>query len=632
MGSEIYAYGLLAFPLLSAVFIAFFFRRNGAVASGISVGAAALILATAGHIIFRLENFEFNTDWIEIGALSVSFGFLINDLAKLMLFVVAFVGFLVHVFSLGYMKDDPDKARFFGGLSIFMFSMLGLVMASSLMTLFIFWELVGFSSYMLIGFYLDKPSAAAASKKAFIVNRVGDFGFLIGIIMVFSMFGTLSLTSLSDVFSGDASLLETASVTTIGLLLFCGTVGKSGQLPLHVWLPDAMEGPTPVSALIHAATMVAAGVFLLCRTGFLMTVDALTVIMWVGVATALVAGFTAIAQRDIKKILAYSTVSQLGYMVTAFGLGSLVALGNAPSHEHAIVTGGVAAAMFHLTTHAFFKALLFLGSGSIIHACHHEQDIFRMGGLAKKMPVTFWTFTLALLALIGTPFITAGFYSKDAILALAYQQNSVVFYALVFGAVLTAFYMLRLWKITFLGNPKSENAEHAHENGLVMTLPLMLLAIGSVFGGFVWFYPDGLRPIIEIGEHLNHGESHTAVAIFSVLAWIIGLGGAWFFYGAGAKEDRLEQTAKPLHTLFAQKFYFDHVYDWYVAKIQQRVALTLHFIEQIALSGLIIRGMAGIAGLVGIGLRSLHVGSIHAYVYWFIGGLVLFWALAAGIF
>ncbi len=632
MGSELYAYALLAFPFLSATAIAFLFRRNGLVASGVSVAAAALILATALHIIFRLENFEFNVHWIELGSFSVSFGFLINDLAKLMLFVVAFVGFLVHIFSLGYMKDDPNKARFFGGLSIFMFSMLGLVMASSLVTLFVFWELVGFSSYMLIGFYLGKSSAAAASKKAFIVNRVGDFGFLIGIIMVFSMFGTFNLTSLSEIFSGDTSLLQTASVTAVGLFLFCGTVGKSGQLPLHVWLPDAMEGPTPVSALIHAATMVAAGGFLLCRTGFLMTVDALTVIVWVGVLTALVSGFTAIAQRDIKKILAYSTVSQLGYMVAAFGLGSLVALSGSGWHEHAIVTGGVAASMFHLTTHAFFKALLFLGSGSIIHACHHEQDIFKMGGLAKKMPITFWTFTLALLALIGTPFITAGFYSKDAILALAYQQDKVVFSALVFGALLTAFYMTRLWKIAFFGSPKSEGADHAHENGLVMTIPLMLLSIGSILGGFVWFYPEVLRPIIIIGEHLAHGENHTTVALFGGAAWAIGLVVAWTLYGAGAKEDRLERTVKPLHTLFAQKFYFDHLYDWYVAKIQQRIALTLHFIEQIVLSGLIVRGLAGITGLMGIGLRSLHVGNIHTYVYWFVGGLVIFWALTVGIF
>jgi len=632
MGSELYAYGLLAIPLFSATAIAFFFRRSGGVAAGVSIGAAALILATALHLIFKVDNFEYNASWIEIGSFSVDFGFLIDDLAKLMLFVVAFVGFLVHVFSYGYMKDDPDRARFFGGLSIFMFSMLGLVMASGLVTLFIFWELVGFSSYMLIGFYLDKPSAAAASKKAFIVNRVGDFGFLIGIVMVFSYFGTFSLSFLAGEFHGDASLLDSASVTAIGLLLFCGTVGKSGQLPLHVWLPDAMEGPTPVSALIHAATMVAAGVFLLCRTGFLMTADALQVITWVGVATALVAGFTAIAQRDIKKILAYSTVSQLGYMVAAFGLGSLVALDSGESHGHAIVTGGVAAAMFHLTTHAFFKALLFLGSGSVIHACHHEQDIFRMGGLRNRMPVTFWTFTIALLALIGTPFITAGFYSKDAILALAYQQSSPAFFCLVLGAALTAFYMIRLWKIAFLGSPKSESAEHAKENGLVMTIPLCLLAIGSVFGGFVWAYPQALKPIIEVGESVAHGERHTVVVIFSIVAWAIGLVAAWFIYQGGAEKDRLESSAKPVYQVLKEKFYFDQVYDWYVAKVQQPIAMTLHFLEQIALSGLIIRGMAGVAGLIGIGLRSLHVGNLHNYVYWLIGGLVLFWALAIGIF
>ncbi len=255
-----------------------------------------------------------------------------------------------------------------------------------------------------------------------------------------------------------------------------------------------------------------------------------------------------------------------------------------------------------------------------------------MGGLAKNMPITFWTFSLALLALIGTPFITAGFYSKDAILALAYQQTPLAFYALVFGAVLTAFYMTRLWKIAFLGTAKSENAENARENGLLMTVPLMLLTIGSILGGFVWFYPEALRPIILVGEHLAHGEHHTTVALFGGAAWAIGLAVAWVLYEAGAKEDRLEKTAKPIHSLFAQKFYFDHVYDWYVAKIQQRVALTLHFVEQIALSGLIVRGMAGIAGLVGIGLRSLHVGNIHVYVYWFIGGLVLYWALAVGVF
>ena len=633
MNPETYVYALLAFPILSATAIALCFRRSGTVASGVSVGAAALILATALHIIFKVENFEYSVSWIEMGSLNVDFGFLIDDLAKLMLFVVAFVGFLVHVFSLGYMKDDPNKARFFGGLSVFMFSMLGIVVANSLVTLFIFWELVGFSSYMLIGFYLDKPSAAAASKKAFITNRVGDFGMLIGIIMAFSMFGSLNLTDLSEAFGRDASLLDTAGVTAIGLLLFCGTVGKSGQLPLHVWLPDAMEGPTPVSALIHAATMVAAGVFLLCRTGFLMTAEALTVIAWVGVATALFAGFTAVAQRDIKKILAYSTVSQLGYMVAAFGLGSLAAFklkGADVAHMgDAVITGGVAAAMFHLTTHAFFKALLFLGSGSVIHACHHEQDIFKMGGLKSKMPITFITFSIAVLALTGFPML-AGFFSKDAILAVALEANSAAFYLLVFGAFLTAFYMTRLWIIAFLGEPKSENAEHAHENGPVMTVPLILLAVLSVVGGYAGFYPEVVGAVIDAIPHPD-SAAHKTILIASLVAVFAGYGISYFFYGAGAKEDRLESAAKPLHTVLAEKFYFDHAYDWYVAKFQQRVASILHFTEQIALAGLIIRGMAGFAGLVGIGLKALHVGNIHIYVYWFIGGLALLWALA-GIF
>lgn len=634
MNPEVYAYGLLAFPLLSATIIAFCFRRNGAIAAVFSVGAAALILATALHIIFRLDNFDYNTPWIEIGPLSLDFGFLVNDLSKLMLFVVAFVGLLIHVFSLGYMKDDENKARFFGGLSIFMFSMLGLVISSSLVTLFIFWELVGFSSYMLIGFYLEKPSAAAAAKKAFIVNRVGDFGFLIGIIMIFWQFGTVDLVELKEIFDHQPEGFFIPGLTAMGLFLFCGTLGKSGQMPLHVWLPDAMEGPTPVSALIHAATMVAAGIYLLCRAGFMMTEEALTVIAWVGVVTAVFAGLVAIAQRDIKKILAYSTVSQLGYMVAAFGFGSIVALANkGGDHAHmgeAVVTGGVAAAMFHLTTHAFFKALLFLGSGSIIHACHHEQDIFKMGGLSKRMPITFYTFTIATLALTGFPFL-AGFYSKDAILAVALQASPLAFGLLVFGAFLTAFYMTRLWIITFFGEPKSENAEHAHETGLVMTVPLVVLAILALIGGKAGLYPDALSGVLAAIPHPD-AAAHTTILIASLIAVFAGYLLSVVFYRFGAKEDRLEQTVAPLHGVLNKKFFFDELYNAYVAKVQQNVARVLDFAEKILLSGLIIRGAAGVAGLIGIGLRALHVGSLHVYVYWFIGGLALFWAIAAGLF
>ncbi len=628
MNPEIFTSALLVVPLFSAALIAFTMRRSGTLASGVSVGAATLVLATALHVIFQVDNFEFNARWLLVGPFSLDFGFLVNDLTKLMLLVVSLVGFLVHVFSLGYMKDDPNKARFFAGLSFFMFSMLGLVMASNLVTLFIFWELVGFSSYMLIGFYLEKPSAAAAANKAFIVNRVGDFGLLIGVIMVYWSYGTENLTELQAMVTENPALVTTG----IGLLLFCGTVGKSGQVPLHVWLPDAMEGPTPVSALIHAATMVAAGVFLLCRMEFLMTVDALQIIMWVGVVTAVFAGFVAVAQRDIKKILAYSTVSQLGYMVAAFGLGTLASM---HSGDHgmgrAMINGGAAAAMFHLTTHAFFKALLFLGSGSIIHACHHEQDIFEMGGLAKKMPITFVTFTLGLLALVGTPFL-AGYFSKDAILALAYNHEGgrAVFYLLVLGAFLTTFYMVRLWKIVFLGSPNSEHAKHAHENGLVFTVPLIVLGLLSVIAGYTNLYPHALSPIVEAGHHLASVEGGSTAAMYGTIAWAVGLALAFVIYGAGAKEDSFGKKIGPVFGVLQNKLYFDEVYNFYVAKIQQRFASALHLTEQIFLSGLIIRGMAGVAGLVGIGLKALHVGNLHQYVYWFIGGLALFWVLGGG--
>ena len=337
-------------------------------------------------------------EWISSGNFVANWSINIDPLSSVMLVVVTFVSALVHIYSIGYMSHDPHKPRFMSYLSLFTFSMLVLVVSDNFLQLFFGWEGVGLCSYLLIGFWYKKESANNAAIKAFIVNRVGDFGLAIGIFLIFFYFGTINFQEVFElapqfiekklVFFG----FETTLITLICLFLFIGAMGKSAQLGLHTWLPDAMEGPTPVSALIHAATMVAAGVFLLCRTGFLMTADALQVITWVGVATALVAGFTAIAQRDIKKILAYSTVSQLGYMVAAFGLGSLVALSGGASHGHAVVSGGAAAAMFHLTTHAFFKALLFLGAGAVIHALHHEQDMRRMGGLRQRLP---WTYAVS---------------------------------------------------------------------------------------------------------------------------------------------------------------------------------------------------------------------------------------------
>jgi len=612
---------LLLAPLASAGVIALFLRRHGGYAGLISVGTAGFIAALSIPIMFGGERFETSMEWLSVGGFTISMGFKLDDLAALMLLVVAWVGFSIHVFSLGYMRDDKARGRFFGGLSIFMFSMLGIVLADNLFMIFVFWELVGFSSWLLINHYMDRPSAAAASKKAFIVNRVGDFGFLLGIIMCYWTFGTVNLSEL-----GAAVGAGKVVAAAIPLLLFCGAMGKSAQMPLHVWLPDAMEGPTPVSALIHAATMVAAGIYMLCRIEVLMVPQALQVIMWVGVATALYAAFCAVVQNDIKRVLAYSTLSQLGYMVAAFGLGGL-AMGH--DGHTMLLAAGAGAAMFHLTTHAFFKALLFLGSGSIINACHHEQDIFKMGGLAKKMPVTFATFTIGVLAIIGMPGL-AGFFSKDAILYLAYEKNTAAFVLLALGAVLTAFYMTRLWRITFFGAPRSDSASHAHESPAVMTVPLVALAAGAAVGGYLALYPDAFAGILGLVPEA-HGTGHTVVLLTSLVVLIVGAGAALLFYKPSS-EDALAQRAPGLHRLLASKLLFDEFYGYYVAKVQQRFAMILNFIDRIVLAGLIVRGAAGIVAAFGIGARALHTGSLHAYVYWFLIGAALFWAFAAGVF
>ncbi len=618
---------VLLLPLASAVVIALFLRKQGALASYVSTATAGAIAAISVILLLHGERFEQSWEWLRFGDFAVSLGIKFDDLAALMMFVVGVVGFLIHVFSLGYMHDDAARARFFGGLSIFMFSMIGIVLADNLFMIFIFWELVGFSSWLLIGHYHHKQSAADAAKKAFIVNRVGDFGFLLGIVMCYWANGTVNLTELAQHSPGNGLVYS----TLIPLLLFCGAVGKSAQMPLQVWLPDAMEGPTPVSALIHAATMVAAGVYMLCRINVLMVPDALTVIMWVGTITALYAALCAIVQSDIKKVLAYSTLSQLGYMVAAFGLGSLAVEHDMGGTAHKMVlAAGVGAAMFHLTTHAFFKALMFLGSGSVIHGCHHEQDIFKMGGLAKKMPITFATFTIGVLAIIGMPLLS-GFFSKDAILYLAMKNNPAVFGVLAFTAVLTSFYMIRLWKITFFGTARSKDAEHAHESGLVMTLPLIALAVLSVVGGYGFAFGKLGGEIAALVPHA-HGSDHTVILLVSLAVMTVGGGAALFFYKS-ADHDTLEEKSQGLFRLLTGvKESFDKVYDYYVAKVQQRFAMLLNFLEQIFLAGLIIRGLAGVVGLIGLGARALYTGSLHTYVYWFLLGAVVLWAFAAGVF
>lgn len=616
---------VLLAPLGSAAVIALFLRRQGTLASAISL-AAALAVAVAGlGLALGGDAYRFNAsaEWLKLGTFSLSLGIKFDDLAALMLSIVGIVGVCVHVFSLGYMHDDAAKARYFGGLSIFMFSMLGIVFADNLFMMFIFWELVGFSSYLLINHWHEKAAPAAASKKAFIANRVGDFGFLLGIVMCYWTNHTVNLTELGTLADKGGLVFS----TLVPLLLFCGAVGKSAQLPLQVWLPDAMEGPTPVSALIHAATMVAAGIFMLCRINVLMVPDALAVIMWTGTATALYAALCAIVQSDIKRILAYSTLSQLGYMVAAFGLGSLaVAHGD---HSH-IVAAGVGAAMFHLTTHAFFKALMFLGSGSVIHGCHHEQDIFKMGGLKSKMPLTFATFTLGVAAIIGFPFL-AGFFLKDAILYLAFKNNTAVFGLLALTAILTSFYMVRLWKITFLGAPRSEAAGHAHEGGLTLTAPLVVLAVLSIVGGYTAIYPKVFSGVFDLIP-VAHGPDHNVILVTSLAVTLIGAAGALAFYSTAATDSLQQKSPGVFGALTALQCSFDRGYDYYVAKVQQRFALFLNFLEQIFLAGLIVRGLAGIVGLVGLGARGLHVGRLNVYLYWFLLGLVILWIYATEIF
>ena len=602
-------------PLLSAVLIACFLRRRGTLASYLSVAAAAGICAFSYLAIQATDGSTIRAaiEWLSFGNFTVSMGFLFDGVAATMLAMVAFVGLLIHVFSLGYMADDKAKGRFFGGLSIFMFSMLGIILADNLIMIFVFWELVGFSSYMLIGHYLDTDEAAAASKKAFIVNRIGDLGFLVGIVYAYWHFGTTNLEAMGAAVNADPSLIS----WVIAALLMCGFIGKSAQFPLHVWLPDAMAGPTPVSALIHAATMVAAGVYFLIRIAFLFPPEVLGWIAVLGTSVAVYAGFCAYGQNDIKKILAYSTLSQLGYMSAAFGLGY----------------PGIA--LFHLITHAFFKALLFLGAGSIIHGCHHEQDIFKMGGILKKMPITSITFFIGVLALCGV-YGFAGFYSKDAILVAGGLDSTVIFALLTLGAFLTAGYMGRLVWIVFFGEPKSDAASHAHESGFSMVLPLVILAVLSVVGGWIGVWPEATGEIIRDNlEHLHHAEGHDAmhskVMILGSAAWIVGLLGSFFFYGVGKNGDALQNRAKPVYEFLKARLWFDEIYGFYVAKIQQRFAVLLSFLDIFLIKGLFVRGSAGLVGLVGACSRSLHVGNIHGYVYWFLAGIILLWAFAAGV-
>lgn len=583
--------------------------------------------------------------WIDFGAVQVSFGIHIDNLTAIMLFVVTLISALIHLYSMGYMHGDPKYSRYFAYLALFSFSMLGLVLADNFFAIYVFWELVGLCSYLLIGFWFEKESAANASKKAFITNRIGDIGMFAGILIIFATLGTFKF---EEVFQGVADgTLRGGLLTAAGILIFGGAVGKSAQFPLHVWLPDAMEGPTPVSALIHAATMVAAGVYMVGRVFVFFTADALLVIAYIGTITAFMAATIAIVQTDIKRVLAYSTISQLGYMMVGLG------------------TGGYTAGLFHLTTHAFFKALLFLGSGSVIHAVH-TQEMPEMGGLREKMPVTFWTFLIATLAISGVPPLS-GFWSKDAILASALEfgqthtQHMSIFIIMVLSAAITAFYMLRLVYLTFAGEPRDQKKyDQAHESPWVMTVPLSILAVFSV--GTIWWgwfehllaEPDlasyGSLALGAVESHGGeHGSAHSMALVLSVLAAGSGIVLATTtYYWKKISAEAWGRRLKPVYNLLWNKYYFDELYSATVIKATLLISKLSAAFDLAVIDGLvnavargttrlsfgqgrfdlrIVDGLVNLVGRIvhffGAQLREVQTGKIQTYILMALGGVVL---------
>ena len=569
-----------AIPMLASGVIALLKQPMRKLSSTLAIGSLGfsllLALVAFSHVLsgwshgFAVREVA-NFTWIQVGTAPVELGWVLDPLSAVMLVMVSFVGLLIFIYSTGYMAHDENYTRFFCFLSLFAGAMLGVVISNSILLLFMCWELVGLTSYLLIGFWYQKPSAAAAAKKAFLTTRVGDIFFLLGIVWLFAQTGTLlfydhGAGSLEPLALGGLLVHHAAWGLTvagaIGLLIFAGAVGKSGQLPLHVWLPDAMEGPTPVSALIHAATMVAAGVYLVARVYPLMsagavahgeapgTTTALMVVTWVGAATAVFAALIALAQNDIKRILAYSTVSQLGYMMAGLGVG------------------GVAVGMFHLITHAFFKALLFLGAGSVIHGVHEEQDVRKMGGLRKFMPLTFATYAIGMLALCGFPLFFSGFWSKDAIIEAAshWQSARTPYFLLVFGALLTAFYMTRQVSYVFFGEYRGH--AHPHESPRMMTMPLAILAFFAIaLGGlgtpaWPWFknfledHPAALVWRVEPG--------FMGLLLTSTVIVFLGLGLGWWLYGnkspRAEEPDALQKAIPPVWTALANRLYVDEFY------------------------------------------------------------------------
>jgi NADH-quinone oxidoreductase subunit L len=611
--------------------------------------------------------------WITLGSTSIKLGMLLDNLSVIMIFTVTLISLLVHIYSVAYMKGDTRYSRYFAYLGLFTFSMTGIVFTHNFLMMYIFWELVGVSSYLLIGFWYEKKSASDAGKKAFLVNRIGDLGMFVGILILFFTYDSFSFdTIFSQLSAGVLPFGTETGLTIAGLLIFCGAVGKSAQFPLHVWLPDAMEGPTPVSALIHAATMVAAGVYLVVRVFGMLTGDALFIIALIGALSAFIPATIALTQKDIKRVLAYSTVSQLGYMIMALGVGAFTF------------------AFMHLITHAFFKACLFLGSGSVIQAMHHEQDITKMGGLRKKLPYTYYTFLIATLALSGIP-LTSGFLSKDGILAGATAYASLTGHWLfpVVGflvAMLTAFYMFRLIILTFHLKPVDQHKfDHAHESPKLMVIPLVVLAALSFF---IWFTPNPINPDagaflsdwikapeisvpenarydfmneMNAGENINHEivysekyteamhDAHYPAMIISLIVALSGIGLAFLFYQyKKVNVDKLAKTFKPLYDLSYNKWYFDEIYNasivggtlvlsrmlaWFDNKVIDGIvngsaSVTKAFsrfsgkFDNVVVDGLV-NFMAYLSAFVGLIFRKFQTGKVQTYIVLVIFSLVI---------
>lgn len=617
-------------PALAFVIIVFLTRPWPRLSSTIAIAAMASSFVLAAQIAYGVfTNPEFiekplvySLRWLGMEGFNINVGVMLDPTSSMMLFMVSLVATLIQIYSTGYMKGDPQYSVFFSYLSLFAASMLGLVIASNLLQMFIMWELVGLCSYLLIGFYTFKISAREASKKAFMTTRIGDTGMLFGLLFLAIIFGTLDLVELAQAVPNYEQYgISLGLLTVIAVLLFIGPIGKSGQFPLHVWLPDAMEGPTPVSALIHAATMVVAGVYLVGRTLFLFAQvpGAMEVVAFTGAFTALFAATIAITQREIKRILAYSTVSQLGYMMLALGVGSL------------------SAGMFHLWTHAFFKALMFLGAGSVLHALHDKADVWEMGGLIKKMPITGWTFVIGGLAIAGIPPF-AGFWSKDEILlvTLEYAKHGhalgyILFFMAAFTAFLTAFYMWRMIFLAFFGNEKPEN--HPHESPVSMTFPLIVLAAFATLGGLVGTpWANYWGEWIHFGE-VHHGEPAILLMLLSVVLAAAGIGLAYQLYHKDQERinvKRLAERYQSLYKISYNKYYIDELYQWFTQKVVDASA-RLTYLFDIYVVDSIVNGLAVMTKYTGVGMRFGQTGKLQTYaLVFFVAVLVITVVLAYG--